>query len=266
MSDDAAAVAEGHSTVSADATDAEQQDQHYGQQAATEIEEDPASYQEYPAEQEEQAAEPEVGASSVAAGAEGSPTTQEQEGVAVSEAADGEEQGTSETNAEGVSTEAAYGDGYTAEDQPGEAGAMDSAPEVTYHISSPGGVAPTSDATHTKLAMHDEIPNFAGFSQMGRIAFHDYIAGGWSILVTFARAFDPVSMTEIGRLAKLRDNFEARSINVLGVLPESVLMVSSYLQDVAKIEQVGRWPLASHHVCCCTVLLCTYAEPASTPT
>jgi hypothetical protein len=108
---------------------------------------------------------------------------------------------------------------------------------LTYRLSSPGGVAPTSEARHTSLSMGDEVPNFAGFSQMGRIEFHDYIAGGWSVLLTFARSFDPVSLTEIGQLAKLVKHFEARSVNVLGVVQDSVLMLSSYLKDVATIEQ-----------------------------
>eukprot|EP00750_Incisomonas_marina_P013384 INCI17306.1.p1 GENE.INCI17306.1~~INCI17306.1.p1 ORF type:complete len:329 (-),score=71.53 INCI17306.1:1267-2253(-) len=241
MSDDAAAkVADIQSTAAGDAADVEPSDQQHDQprntaqhpaqelHAAAGFAEDPANNK----DQEERNEGTAVNTAAAAAAAEESM----QEAASANEAT-GEAQATYEPYAEGASNEeAAYGEGYNAEDQPGEAGA-DVAPEVTYHISSPGGVAPASDATHTKLAMHDEIPNFAGFSQMGRIAFHDYIAGGWSVLVTFARAFDPVSMTEIGRLAKLRDNFEARSINVLGVLPESVLMVSSYLQDVAKIEQ-----------------------------
>jgi len=141
-----------------------------------------------------------------------------------------EQSNPAESNEHGTTTEAG--------DQPeGPEEELDDA-NLTFELSSPGGEAPISDARHTKLSVNEEIPNFAGFSQLGRIQFHDYIAGGWSLLVTFARSFDPVSMTEIGRLAKLRSNFEARSINILGVLQDSVLMVSKYLQDVARIEQV----------------------------
>jgi hypothetical protein len=136
-----------------------------------------------------------------------------------------------------------HGSGETAETWGEWNGAVNGAdgggsdPNLTYRISSPGGVAPTSEAKHTALSMGDEVPNFAGFSQLGRIEFHDYIAGGWSVLLTFARSFDPVSMTEIGQLAKLAKHFEARSVNVLGLVQDSVLMLSSFLTDVATIEQ-----------------------------
>ena len=62
--------------------------------------------------------------------------------------------------------------------------------------------------------------------------------------MTFARAFDPVSLTEIGRLVKLMPNFDARSVNVLGVVKETVPMLASFLTDVATIEQVRIWYLA----------------------
>ncbi|KAJ1411188.1 hypothetical protein B484DRAFT_402712 [Ochromonadaceae sp. CCMP2298] len=63
----------------------------------------------------------------------------------------------------------------------------------------------------------DEVPDFDLDSPQGRISLHDLIDGRWALVVTFGSAFDPVATTDMGQLAKLRDEFEARNIAVVAV-------------------------------------------------
>ena len=75
----------------------------------------------------------------------------------------------------------------------------------------------------------DETPNFNLDSQMGRIAFHDIIDGKWCLLVTFASAFDPVATTDLGMLAKLFEEFDARSIFVIAVGTDTGTWICVYI-------------------------------------
>lgn len=71
------------------------------------------------------------------------------------------------------------------------------------------------------LDVGDEIPQFDLDSQLGRVYFREMIAGKWTILVTFAQAFDPVITTDLGMLSKLSEEFEARGIFVIAVGSDS---------------------------------------------
>ena len=62
------------------------------------------------------------------------------------------------------------------------------------------------------LEVGDEMPTFNLDSQMGRISLKEVIDGRWGLVVTFGTAFDPVATTDMGMLAKMRDEFEARNI------------------------------------------------------
>ena len=63
----------------------------------------------------------------------------------------------------------------------------------------------------------DEVPTFNLDSQLGRISFHDIIDGKWCLLLTFNNAFEPVATTDLGMLAKLAEEFDARSIFIIAV-------------------------------------------------
>eukprot|EP01031_Cornospumella_fuschlensis_P032486 gene32486-39276_t len=63
------------------------------------------------------------------------------------------------------------------------------------------------------LDVGDEIPQFDLDSQLGRVYFREMIAGKWTLLVSFAHAFDPVITTDLGLLSKLAEEFEARVVN-----------------------------------------------------
>jgi thioredoxin-dependent peroxiredoxin len=78
----------------------------------------------------------------------------------------------------------------------------------------------------------DEVPNFNLDSNMGRIAFHEMIDGKWCLLVTFTTAFEPVATTDIGMLAKLAEEFEARNVMVLIVGNDTGSILNSTLNKV----------------------------------
>lgn len=82
------------------------------------------------------------------------------------------------------------------------------------------------------------MPSFNLESQMGRISFKDIIDGKWALLVTFGSAFDPVTTTDMGMLAKLYDEFEARNIFVCFVGNDTVANYRHWVRDIEELQSV----------------------------
>ncbi len=74
----------------------------------------------------------------------------------------------------------------------------------------------------------DEVPSFNLDSNMGRISFHDVIDGKWCVLATFGSAYEPVATTDLGMLAKLAEEFEARNIFVLAIGNDTGKLLSNF--------------------------------------
>ena len=67
------------------------------------------------------------------------------------------------------------------------------------------------------LRLGDEAPNFTAESTDGPIDFYDYLGDGWGVLFSHPKDFTPVCTTELGRVAKLKPEFDKRGVKVVGL-------------------------------------------------
>ena len=96
----------------------------------------------------------------------------------------------------------------------------------------------------------DEVTDFNLDSQMGQISFRDYIDGKWAVVVTFGKAFEPVSTTEIGMLGKLHDEFEARNITTLCIGTDNSSSYRRWIKDIEELNTTKiNFPLLSDPDC-----------------
>lgn len=58
------------------------------------------------------------------------------------------------------------------------------------------------------------LPDFSLGSQVGPINLHSYLGLSWSLVYAGGLDFDPVSLTELGEMARLNGEFAARKIKV----------------------------------------------------
>ena len=84
------------------------------------------------------------------------------------------------------------------------------------------------------LRINDEAPNFTAETSQGAINFHDWIGNGWAILFSHPKDFTPVCTTELGYMAGLQPQFDARNCKIIGL---SVDPVSSHSKWAADIEE-----------------------------
>lgn len=83
------------------------------------------------------------------------------------------------------------------------------------------------------LRLFDTAPDFEQQSTAGLIRFHEWLGDSWGVLFSHPADFTPVCTTELGRTAKLKDEFARRNVKVIAL---SVDPVDSHHRWVADIE------------------------------
>jgi len=67
------------------------------------------------------------------------------------------------------------------------------------------------------IRLGDLAPDFEAQSTQGAIKLHEFLGDGWGVLFSHPRDFTPVCTTELGRVSKLKPEFEKRGVKVLGL-------------------------------------------------
>jgi len=96
----------------------------------------------------------------------------------------------------------------------------------------------------------DEVPDFTLESHLGTVTFWDAIDGKWGLLVTFRTCFDAVATTDLGILAKMMPEFDARQITVLSIGCDTVTNYRKWIKDIEEIQTAKlNFPLIADPEC-----------------
>lgn len=82
------------------------------------------------------------------------------------------------------------------------------------------------------LRINDEAPDFHAETTEGPISFHEWIGDGWAILFSHPKDFTPVCTTELGSVASLKPEFEARNCKVVGISVDGVDDHHAWSKDI----------------------------------
>jgi alkyl hydroperoxide reductase subunit AhpC len=86
------------------------------------------------------------------------------------------------------------------------------------------------------LALNDIAPDFEAETTEGRIKFHDWIGDSWAVLFSHPKDFTPVCTTELGYMAKIKPEFDARGVKIIGLSVDPLDRHSGWAADIEETQ------------------------------
>lgn len=88
------------------------------------------------------------------------------------------------------------------------------------------------------LRLGDIAPNFQAQTTAGDIDFYEYLGTGWGILFSHPADYTPVCTTELGRTARLQEEFRLRNTKVLAVSVDDLDKHKLWVNDINETQHV----------------------------
>jgi alkyl hydroperoxide reductase subunit AhpC len=86
------------------------------------------------------------------------------------------------------------------------------------------------------LRLGDIAPDFTAATTIGEINFHEFLGDGWGVLFSHPADYTPVCTTELGRTAKLQEEFRRRNVKVLAVSVDPLDKHFGWVKDINETQ------------------------------
>src|SRR5688572_21053194 len=94
------------------------------------------------------------------------------------------------------------------------------------------------------LRLGDVAPDFTAETTQGKIEFHQWLGSSWGVLFSHPADFTPVCTTELGTVAKLRNEFEKRDTKVIALSTDPLDLHFSWISDINETQNtVANFPI-----------------------
>ncbi|KAI7686633.1 seryl-tRNA synthetase, partial [Hortaea werneckii] len=94
-------------------------------------------------------------------------------------------------------------------------------------------------AEQPRLRLGSEAPNFQAKTTHGDIDFHNFLSNKWTILFSHPADFTPVCTTELGAFAKMREEFDRRNVQMIGLSANDLGSHGKWIDDINEISQTN---------------------------
>jgi alkyl hydroperoxide reductase subunit AhpC len=86
------------------------------------------------------------------------------------------------------------------------------------------------------LALNDIAPDFEAETTEGHIKFHHWLGDSWAVLFSRPKDFTPVCTTELGYMAKIKPEFDARGVKIVGLSVDPLERHSGWAADIEETQ------------------------------
>jgi alkyl hydroperoxide reductase subunit AhpC len=86
------------------------------------------------------------------------------------------------------------------------------------------------------IRLGDIAPDFTAETTEGPLSFHQWLGDKWGVLFSHPRDFTPVCTTELGRVSKLKGEFEKRNVKVVGLSVDPVGSHRDWARDIEETQ------------------------------
>lgn len=86
------------------------------------------------------------------------------------------------------------------------------------------------------IRLGDVAPNFQAETTEGTIDLYEFLGEGWGILFSHPADYTPVCTTELGTVAKYKDEFEKRNVKVLALSVDGLESHKGWVKDINETQ------------------------------
>ena len=86
------------------------------------------------------------------------------------------------------------------------------------------------------LRLGDIAPNFTAETSEGTIDFHSWLGDGWGVLFSHPADYTPVCTTELGTVAKYKEQFAQRNTKVVALSVDGVESHKGWIKDINETQ------------------------------
>ncbi len=86
------------------------------------------------------------------------------------------------------------------------------------------------------LQLGDEAPDFTAETTEGTIGFYEYLGESWGVLFSHPKDFTPVCTTELGAVARLKDEFDKRNTKVIAISVDPLERHEGWIPDINETQ------------------------------
>jgi alkyl hydroperoxide reductase subunit AhpC len=86
------------------------------------------------------------------------------------------------------------------------------------------------------IRLGDEAPDFTAETTQGDLRFHEWLGDGWGVLFSHPKDYTPVCTTELGMVAKLKNEFDKRNVKVIGLSVDPLESHVGWEKDIEETQ------------------------------